>query len=248
MIMAKVQSPQLGYNTNVRHKGKLFHIQTEDSGVARPHIITHLFVDGGRILKSVKSSYADSLEEADLIAYIRRRMQEQHKAMFVALRDGEFDALLEPAEVPPIAEPIEPRITAPPPPPVEAPTMRSLAPPPRSTLSPAAGTPTPAARVTSSRSTGSLRATGARTADVAVAAREVPAVPGSLLPPRLPAVERPPSNPPVFSNSMRYTAPRVAPPSLVPPPRERAGVTERVVRESSLNELILAMLAEEVPG
>ncbi len=245
MIMAKVQSPQLGYNTNVRHKGKLFHIQTEDSGVARPHIITHLFVDGGRILKSVKSSYADSLEEPDLIAYIRRRMQEQHKAMFVALRDGEFDALLEPAEVAPTAEP---RITAPPPPPVEVPTMRSLAPPPRSSLSPVAGTPTPTARITSSRSTGGIRATGARAADGAGSAREVPAVPGSLLPPRLPAVETPPSNPPVFSNSMRYTAPRMVAPSMVPAPRERAGVTERIVRESSLNDLILAMLAEEVPG
>ncbi len=246
--MAKVQSPQLGYNTNVRHKGKLFHIQTEDSGVARPHIITHLFVDGGRILKSVKSSYADSLEEPDLIAYIRRRMQEQHKAMFVALRDGDFDALLEPAEAAPAAEIAEPRITAPPPPPVETPTLRSMAPPPRSSLSPVAGTPTTPSRITSSRSTGSVRATGARAADVASSAREVPAVPGSLLPPRLPAVEKPPSNPPVFSNSMRYTAPRLAAPSLVPPARERVGITERVVRESSLNELILAMLAEEVAG
>ena len=42
-------SPLLGYNTNVRHKGKLYHIQTEDSGVNRPHIITHLFADGGRL-------------------------------------------------------------------------------------------------------------------------------------------------------------------------------------------------------
>ncbi len=73
-------------------------------------------------------------------------------------------------------------------------------------------------------------------------------MPGSLLPPRLPAVETPPSNPPVFSNSMRYTAPRMVAPSMVPAPRERAGVTERIVRESSLNDLILAMLAEEVAG
>jgi hypothetical protein len=124
--------------------------------------------------------------------------------------------------------------------------MRSMAPPPRSSLSPVAGTPTPAARIPPSRITGSMRATGARAAEVVGATREVPAVPGSLLPPRLPAVEKPPSNPPVFSNSMRYTAPRLVAPSLVPPARERAGVTERVVREASLNELILAMLAEEV--
>ena len=52
--MSKVQSPLLGYNNNVRHKNRQFHIQTEDSGVNHPHIITHLFMDGGRILKSVK--------------------------------------------------------------------------------------------------------------------------------------------------------------------------------------------------
>ena len=53
--MAKFQSPLLGYNNNVRHKNRVFHIQTEDSGVNHPHIITHLFMDGGRILKSVKT-------------------------------------------------------------------------------------------------------------------------------------------------------------------------------------------------
>ncbi|MEZ4390486.1 MAG: hypothetical protein R3A48_05270 [Polyangiales bacterium] len=230
--MAKVQSPQLGYNTNVRHKGKLFHIQTEDSGVARPHIISHLFVDGGRILKSVKTSYADSLDEPDLVAFVRRRMQEQHKAMFVALRDGEYDAMLEPAAVeasgpvahPPAPEPVE---TIPP----AASDAPPVTPPPRSTLHP----------------TSSTRATG-RIAQRATGSREGVAVPGSLLPPGSPAVEQPPSNPPVFSNSMRYTAPRiVAPTSLIPPPaRERVEVTARFVREASLSDLILAMLAEEL--
>ena len=39
-----MQSPLLGFNNNVRHKGRLFHIQTEDSGVRHPHVITHLFM------------------------------------------------------------------------------------------------------------------------------------------------------------------------------------------------------------
>ncbi len=89
--MAKTQSPLLGYNTNVRHKGKVFHIQTEDSGVAKPHVITHLFADGGRIIKSVKSSYADRLDTPDLQAQVKKLMQDQHKAMFIALRDGVYD-------------------------------------------------------------------------------------------------------------------------------------------------------------
>jgi hypothetical protein len=101
----KVQSPLLGYNNNVRHKGRVFHIQTEDSGVKHPHIITHLFADGGRILKSTKTSYADQLGVPGLEELVRSMMKEQHKAMFIALRDGQFDHLLEPGAEPRPSEP-----------------------------------------------------------------------------------------------------------------------------------------------
>lgn len=85
------QSPVLGYNTNVRHGGKLFHIQTEDSGIKHPHIITHLFADGGRIVSTKKTNYAERLDEEDLHGIVKGLMKDQHKAMFVALRDGAFD-------------------------------------------------------------------------------------------------------------------------------------------------------------
>lgn len=91
----KAPSPLLGYNNNVRHKNKIFHIQTEDSGVKYGHIITHLFADGGRILKSIKTSYAEHLGHARMADIVKEMMKEQHKAMFMALRDGNFDPLLE---------------------------------------------------------------------------------------------------------------------------------------------------------
>ncbi|MBK7579099.1 MAG: hypothetical protein IPI67_02745 [Myxococcales bacterium] len=91
----------LGYNNNVRHHGRVFHIQTEDSGVKRPHIITHLFGDGGRILKSVRTDYSEHLGTADMAATLKRMMKDQHKAMFVALRAGELDAVIEAAFGPP---------------------------------------------------------------------------------------------------------------------------------------------------
>jgi hypothetical protein len=89
--MAQGPSPLLGYNTNVRHKGKLYHIQTEDSGVNHPHIITHLFADGGRIIASRKTSYAEAIGADDLKPVVKKMMQEQHKSMFIALRDGLYD-------------------------------------------------------------------------------------------------------------------------------------------------------------
>jgi hypothetical protein len=85
------RAPLLGYNTNVRHKGKVYHIQTEDSGVGHPHIITHLFADGGRIVASKKTSYTEHIGSQVLQDTVKRLMQEQHKAMFIALRDGAYD-------------------------------------------------------------------------------------------------------------------------------------------------------------
>jgi hypothetical protein len=95
----KAPSPLLGYNNNVRHNGKVFHIQTEDSGVKYGHIITHLFMDGGRILKSVKTSYAEYIGNERVGDIVREMMKQQHKAMFIALRDGKFDALAEGKEL-----------------------------------------------------------------------------------------------------------------------------------------------------
>ena len=87
----KAPSPLLGFNNNFKHKGQVYHIQTEDSGVKHPHIITHLFADGGRILKSIKTSYASVVGDATMADVVRAMMKEQHKAMIVALRDGQFD-------------------------------------------------------------------------------------------------------------------------------------------------------------
>jgi hypothetical protein len=84
-------SPLVGYNTNVRHKGKLYHIQTEDSGVNHPHVITHLFADGGRIIASRKTAYGDHVGAKDLAEIVKKLMQEQHKAMFIELRDCVYD-------------------------------------------------------------------------------------------------------------------------------------------------------------
>src|SRR5450755_1681417 len=95
--MAKDPSPLLGYNNNIRHKNRVFHIQTEDSGIKHPHVITHLFMDGGRILKSVKTSYAAELGKDKLGDVVRQMMKDQHKAMFRALRDGALDPIVDDA-------------------------------------------------------------------------------------------------------------------------------------------------------
>lgn len=86
-----------GFNTNFRYRGVLFHVQTEDSGLENPHVITHLF-HGGNIMASEKRDYSefvgakdgDDLEEA-----IRKLMESLHKSMLKQLSRGEHDMAIE---------------------------------------------------------------------------------------------------------------------------------------------------------
>src|SRR5512134_1456804 len=80
----------VGFNHNIEHKGKMYHIQTEDSGLDNPHIITHLFV-GGNILASKKTSYADIVGAENLAQVVRELMEEQHKEMLRNLINGVYD-------------------------------------------------------------------------------------------------------------------------------------------------------------
>lgn len=80
------RSPVLGYNHNISHRGLVFHVQTEDSGVSAPHIFTHLFY-GGVVLNTRKLDYdAEAAEES-----VKALMQAQHKSTLKRLKRGEFD-------------------------------------------------------------------------------------------------------------------------------------------------------------
>lgn len=80
------RSPVLGYNHNFKHRGLIFHVQTEDSGVDNPHLFTHLF-HGGVIISSRKIDY-DAESEVDIVKSL---MQSQHKAVAKDLKIGTFD-------------------------------------------------------------------------------------------------------------------------------------------------------------
>ena len=83
----------IGANTNVRHRGIVFHVQTEDSGRANPHVISHLY-HHGTILASEKTEYGDRLDAEDLEQVVRGLIEAQHKSMLKRLRAGDFDALI----------------------------------------------------------------------------------------------------------------------------------------------------------
>ena len=90
---------QIGFNNNIRFRNQVFHVQTEDSGLDHPHIVTHLFADGGRIVKSHKREYAEHVSRPDVAEFVRSLMKAQHLEMVLMLREGRFDRVLEGTEV-----------------------------------------------------------------------------------------------------------------------------------------------------
>jgi hypothetical protein len=80
-----------GFNHNVRYKGSVYHVQTEDGGTSRPHITTLLY-QAGTILARKSTSYADILSSTHLATVVREMMEKQHKEMLRLLKSGQFDA------------------------------------------------------------------------------------------------------------------------------------------------------------
>ncbi|HEY8945276.1 MAG TPA: FHA domain-containing protein [Polyangiaceae bacterium] len=85
---------QMGFNNNIKSHDQLFHVQTEDSGLDQPHVITHLFADGGRVIKSHKRSYAADVSKPNVGELVRELMKAQHLEMVLALREGRFDDVI----------------------------------------------------------------------------------------------------------------------------------------------------------
>jgi hypothetical protein len=258
--------PVLGFNNNVRHRGRLFHIQTEDSGVKFSRIVTHLFADGGRIIKTSRIDYVEHAEKDDVAAIVRALMKEQHRAMFTSLRTGELDAVLEkaigPLPEPPVsaaarakgASSLSPALTPPP---------AVLAVPPE----PAPASPISARRRDSTRpsrpaserpkrrpiANPNLRGVSPSVAPPSPEAFDLDVATLDRLPPQpaRPASRKTKSRPPAPSAAARVaTAPQRPATQLSNPPgtAARSIFGDGAVSEQTLDEVILSYLAEDLDG
>jgi len=79
-----------GFNTDIKHNDKVYHIQTEDKGVGNPYIESLVYV-GGEILASKKTSYAEQLKNGIDEKWIGGLMEQQHRTMIAAIKRGRFD-------------------------------------------------------------------------------------------------------------------------------------------------------------
>ncbi|MGA7613927.1 MAG: hypothetical protein WBX15_01995 [Thermoanaerobaculia bacterium] len=83
-----------GFNTDIRHNDRIFHIQTEDKGLNNPYIESLVYV-GGEILASKKTSYVEHVNPGAPIdeKLIASMMEHQHRTMIAAIKRGKLDSM-----------------------------------------------------------------------------------------------------------------------------------------------------------
>jgi hypothetical protein len=271
MTTAKLGAPVVGFNHNVKYGPRVYHVQTEDSGLPHAHYITHLFV-GGNIVASMKTSYADKASDPELQKVVRSLMEGQHKAMLKRLVSGEFNEMAErvsqsyapgvladgsnqasyvndmtaraatPAAVKPAPKPAAPPPSRLPPPPV----MKPAAPPAAKPAAP----PRPPQPVWQpappSRSQPAAPRSPGQPLPATTRAPGAPTRPNT--PPRIAPVTAPPPRPAAPPAKQRPAAPTFFSESPVEMPHEDLPTlfAEELISEKSLDEVILAFLSADI--
>ena len=78
-----------GFNTDVKHNAKVYHVQTEDKGRNNPKIESLVYV-GGEILDNYRTSYEASrseISEDDIMELL----EAQHKRVIRSIKLGRYD-------------------------------------------------------------------------------------------------------------------------------------------------------------
>jgi hypothetical protein len=106
-----------GFNTDIKHNEKVYHIQTEDKGLQNPYIESLVYV-GGEILASKKTSYAEQAGAGVDEKWIGGLMEQQHRTMIAAIKRGRFDVVADVTKSTPrptLSAPMPTRVEPPPP-------------------------------------------------------------------------------------------------------------------------------------
>ncbi len=79
-----------GYSHVARRYDRVYVVQTRDSGVERPRVLTQLFF-GGKLLATLQTDYEDLAGQPDEETLVRERMLLLHRRMLRHLRGGKLD-------------------------------------------------------------------------------------------------------------------------------------------------------------
>ncbi len=81
-----------GYNTDIKHGERVYHVQTEDKGLDNPVLETLVYVSGGQIVASRQYSYASLVKDGRCDERILAELLEsQHRQVMRWVAGGKFD-------------------------------------------------------------------------------------------------------------------------------------------------------------
>lgn len=83
----------VGFNTDIKYRDEIFHIQTEDKGQNNP-IVETLVYHSGEILLSRRIGYGHLMKKTDLRKRIKNIMKTQHDEVISELKGGKFMHLI----------------------------------------------------------------------------------------------------------------------------------------------------------
>ncbi len=80
-----------GYNTDLNIRGQCYHVQTEDWGVARACIVSHIFKNGA-VIKKIKTPYHKAIPEDFITSskHIKEALRLQHQYIIELLQKPKF--------------------------------------------------------------------------------------------------------------------------------------------------------------
>ena len=90
-----------GFNTEVEHKGTIFHVQTSDKGQNKPVVETLVYV-GGEVKDTRRTNYANLIKRGYDEKKVIKLMEAQHRRVIFAVKKGALDEVKEGQEPAPV--------------------------------------------------------------------------------------------------------------------------------------------------
>jgi hypothetical protein len=82
-----------GFNTDVRHDGRIYHVQTEDRGSDNP-VLESLVYIGGTIVAKKSTPYSEQLSTGATEEAIASLLKRQHQVIIAAIKAGRIEDLI----------------------------------------------------------------------------------------------------------------------------------------------------------
>ena len=89
----------VGFNTDIKHRGRTYHVQTEDHGLKNPLVESLVYLSGGRIIDKHQSRYEEMIDGGVDEARVVQLMENQHRRVIQLIKSDHYLSDEEKAQV-----------------------------------------------------------------------------------------------------------------------------------------------------